>query len=263
MNEQKIAALKELNGYITDELRAEVDGILDADVNRVEWWSSLDGYLIADEKIAETLATKGPKTFASAVKQGAKFGLLWGNGVMRIQVYGDSVSAKVDSKGLLQLIFKVGIYTEAYRAVVFAGETFNVVAGSAAPQLIHEPDYETDRRRENCIATYVVLRGPNVEPKWCVVDKGQIASSVKKGSSLYMGDDWQEMYKWLGVRKIVKELPEDPRLKAAMKEDATREKPQGSIMDRAADFTDHDHDDAPEPVTADLPDAGDVADEEV
>jgi hypothetical protein len=276
MNAAKKDAIKKVKGYIDEALRAEVDEILDDDINRAEWWTSLDDYLLNDDAgkdqqgnpkptIAERLSGKGPQ-FKTAVKQGAAYGLMWGKGIMRIGGYGAALDCKVDSRGLLKLIFKAGVYTSADRVVVFKGERFQPLPTANPPRIIHHPSYEVDRSRANNTAAYIILRGPNVLDKFLVVDREQIARVAEAGGSLYMGPDWQEMVKWIPLRKIVKELDDNPRLEMAVhaakaafdgdyRDETPADDPGGSITDRAIDHGAGD--DAP------LPGAADAADEEV
>jgi len=276
MNPAKIKALDEVRGYVTDDLVAEVTEILAKDKSASawhvdDWLDALDGYILRDDPgkdkacIAERLANK-PTMFKAAVKQGAKYGIAFAKGIMRLEVYGDNVSAKVDSKGLLQLIFKAGVYTSADRVIVFKGERFQPLPADNPPRIIHHPNYEIERTQENCIGAYIMLRGPGVPPKFLVVDSGQIASSAEKGGSLYYGPDWQEMVKWIPLRKIVKELDENPAIRAMLDDEgaytddtaAPSQDTGASITDRIVDHGEGDTKTETEP----LPDAADVAGEE-
>jgi len=278
MLKAKQDAITKVRGYINADLKAEVDALLDADIGRVEWWASLDDYMINDNpkkdgqvlpSIAERL-TGNEQQFLAAVKQGATYGLMWGKGVMRIGGYSGALDCKVDSKGMLKLIFKAGVYTSADRIVVFKGERFQPLPTADPPRLIHWPRYDIDRTRENVIAAYIILRGPGVPDKFLVVGREQIVAVASRGGSLYLGDDFEEMTKWIPLRKITKELDDNPKLEMAIhaakaawdgdyQEQPAALPPAGqSLADRAIDHGE----DTPEQ-DAPLPSAADVAASEV
>lgn len=222
--------IKTLGEYLADATFVqEVASLLPEDVNPAEWMNGLKRHLREEDKAAGDCV--GHKhLFQGAIKRGAAIGLPWGDGLMRLDVkranipkgsqswVTSRITAKVDSKGLVQLILMGGVYSDVYTAVAMEGETFQVIAGSSTPRLIHKPRYDIKRGRDNCIAAYVVLSGQGIASKFLIVDIEQIDASImaSKKQELYTGPNWAEMYKHIPVRKIQKLLPHDPRIKLAL-----------------------------------------------
>jgi recombination protein RecT len=142
--------------------------------------------------------------------------------------YKMSVTPLIGYKGLINVLLRSGDVAKIHTEVVYANDEFNAIYG-LEPNIIHKPNFDSERTAKNITHAYAVAKMKNGEYQFAVLSKLDIIniqSLSRYNNDLYFNDK-KDPNKWM-IRKIVlvqlsKMLPKDYYSKKAVEMDGQLE----------------------------------------
>lgn len=138
--------------------------------------------------------------------------------------YKMSVTPLIGYKGLINVLLRSGDVAKIHTEVVYANDEFNAIYG-LEPNIIHKPNFDSERSAKNITHAYAVAKMKNGEYQFAVMTRKEI--EAVRGMSKYENDlyfnDKMGINRWM-ERKVVltqlaKMLPKDYYSKKAISMD--------------------------------------------
>ncbi len=138
--------------------------------------------------------------------------------------YKMSVTPLIGYKGLINVLLRSGDVAKIHTEVVYTNDEFNAIYG-LEPNIIHKPNFDSERTAKNITHAYAVAKMKNGEYQFAVMTRKEI--EAVRGMSKYENDlyfnDKMGINRWM-ERKVVltqlaKMLPKDYYSKKAISMD--------------------------------------------
>jgi recombination protein RecT len=138
--------------------------------------------------------------------------------------YKQTVCCQLGYKGLINVLLRSGDVAKIHTEVVYANDEFNAIYG-LEPNIIHKPNFDSERTAKNITHAYAVAKMKNGEYQFAVMTRKEI--EAVRGMSKYENDlyfnDKMGVNRWM-ERKVVltqlaKMLPKDYYSKKAISMD--------------------------------------------
>ena len=153
------------------------------------------------------------RSLVTAVARALETGGVIGRDV-HLLTFKDEVTECLDYKFMAELVVAAGGARSIDARIVYAGDTFKQVLGSA-PSLVHEPPPFGNKRGAMIGAYAVAFLGATVPPKFVALTLEEIEATRQKSRS-WGPDKIRECPEWYAaktaVRRLVKLLPKNPKL---------------------------------------------------
>ena len=159
------------------------------------------------------LLKANPRSLVTAVARALETGGVIGRDV-HILTFKDEATECLDYKFMAELVVAAGGARSIDARIVYAGDTFKQVLGSA-PSLVHEPPPFGHKRGAMIGAYAVAFLGATVPPKFVALTLEEIEATRQKSRS-WGPDKIAQCPEWYAaktaVRRLVKLLPKNPKL---------------------------------------------------
>ena len=153
------------------------------------------------------------RSLVTAVARALETGGVIGRDV-HLLTFKDEVTECLDYKFMAELVVAAGGARSIDARIVYAGDTFKQVLGSA-PSLVHEPPPFGNKRGAMIGAYAVAFLGATVPPKFVALTLEEIEATRQKSRS-WGPDKIAQCPEWYAaktaVRRLVKLLPKNPKL---------------------------------------------------
>jgi recombination protein RecT len=187
-----------------------------------------------NEKLLQAFIENPSSMFAS-ILAGAEIGLIPSDMIGEFYLiprnmkqsdgkYKQTVCCQVGYKGLINILLRSGDVAKIHTEVVYANDEFNAIYG-LEPNIIHKPNFDSERTAKNITHAYAVAKMKNGEYQFAVMTRKEI--EAVRGMSKYENDlyfnDKMGINRWM-ERKVVltqlaKMLPKDYYSKKAISMD--------------------------------------------